>query len=207
MAELSTETRNKLKSSTFGLPKSRKYPMPDASHAANAKSRATQMVKRSKLAASTAAKIKAKANRILGSNGNPNVTQDLNAATLGPRAIPRAGAADNRNSKTPYQEDENNWKSLPVTERKKFVSNSQGTGKVADSGNGTNYKGLPKFGGTQAPSGNKKAAAKVSGTTPETGKNYKGQEKFGGTGTGNGGSRYANGSSSHDSMKTMIRDH
>ncbi len=66
MAKLRVARRNKLKSSTFGLPGARKYPMPDRSHAANAKARATQMVKRGKLSASSAARIRAKANRVLG---------------------------------------------------------------------------------------------------------------------------------------------
>ena len=52
--------------SVFGLPGERKYPMPDKSHAANAKARATQQVKAGNLSASSAAKIRAKANRILG---------------------------------------------------------------------------------------------------------------------------------------------
>jgi len=64
--KLSTTRRNKLSKSTFGLPGSRKYPMPDKSHAANAKARATQMVKKGKLSSSARAKIDAKANRILG---------------------------------------------------------------------------------------------------------------------------------------------
>jgi len=66
MAKLKASQRNKLKSSTFGLPKERKYPMPDKNHAANAKARATQMVKKGKLSPSSAAKIKAKANKELG---------------------------------------------------------------------------------------------------------------------------------------------
>jgi len=66
MSELSTAARKKISTSSFGLPSERKYPMPDRSHAANAKARATQMVKRGKLSASSAAKIKAKANRKLG---------------------------------------------------------------------------------------------------------------------------------------------
>ena len=65
MAILKAATRNKIPSGEFGLPGSRKYPMPDRSHAANAKARATQMVKRGKLSAGSAAKIRAKANRIL----------------------------------------------------------------------------------------------------------------------------------------------
>ena len=69
MAELKAKTRNKLPASTFGLPGSRRYPMPDKSHAANAKARATQMVAAGKLSPSSAAKIKAKANRVLGNQG------------------------------------------------------------------------------------------------------------------------------------------
>lgn len=65
MAELKTTTRKKLPASKFGLPGSRKYPMPDKAHAANAKSRATQMVSAGKLSPSSAAKIRAKANAIL----------------------------------------------------------------------------------------------------------------------------------------------
>jgi len=66
MAKLKAAMRNKIPSSEFGLPGSRKYPMPDKSHAANAKARATQMVKKGKLSAASAAKIRAKANRKLG---------------------------------------------------------------------------------------------------------------------------------------------
>ena len=66
MAKLKAATRNKIPSSKFGLPGSRKYPMPDRSHAANAKARATQMVSKGKLSAASAAKIRAKANRLLG---------------------------------------------------------------------------------------------------------------------------------------------
>jgi len=66
MAELTIAKRKKLKKSTFGLPGRRAYPMPDRAHAQNAKARATQMVKKGKLSASGAAKIRAKANTILG---------------------------------------------------------------------------------------------------------------------------------------------
>jgi len=65
MAKLSSKARGNLSKSTFGLPGSRKYPMPDKSHAANAKARATQQVKKGNLSPSSAAKIDAKANRIL----------------------------------------------------------------------------------------------------------------------------------------------
>lgn len=65
MAELSTKRRKSLPKSEFGEPKERKYPMPDRSHAANAKARASQMEKAGKLSASEKSKIDAKANRIL----------------------------------------------------------------------------------------------------------------------------------------------
>lgn len=66
MSKLHAAQRNKLPKSTFGLPGSRKYPMPDRVHAANAKARATQQVHKGNLSPAQAAKIRAKANRILG---------------------------------------------------------------------------------------------------------------------------------------------
>ena len=66
MAKLTTKKRNALPKSDFGLPGSEKYPMPDKSHAANAKARASQMVKKGKLSAASKAKIDAKADRVLG---------------------------------------------------------------------------------------------------------------------------------------------
>ena len=66
MAKLTTAKRKKIPKSQFGLPESKKYPMPDKSHAANAKARATQMVKKGKLSTASKAKIDAKANKILG---------------------------------------------------------------------------------------------------------------------------------------------
>jgi len=66
MAKLTARRRNKLKKSQFGLPGSRKYPMPDRAHAANAKARATQQFKKGRISRSTKNKIHAKANRVLG---------------------------------------------------------------------------------------------------------------------------------------------
>jgi hypothetical protein len=66
MAKLKTASRNALADRVFGLPGQRKYPMPDKSHAANAKARATQQVAKGNLSSSSAAKIRVKANRILG---------------------------------------------------------------------------------------------------------------------------------------------
>jgi len=65
MAKLTTRRRNKLPKSSFGLPGSRKYPMHDRRHAANAKARATQQYKKGKISLSTKNKIHAKANRVL----------------------------------------------------------------------------------------------------------------------------------------------
>ena len=66
MAKLDTAERKEIPSREFGLPGKRKYPMQDKEHQVLAKSYATQMVKRGKLSASSAAKIRAKANRLLG---------------------------------------------------------------------------------------------------------------------------------------------
>lgn len=65
MGKLTTKTRDKLPKSEFGLPGKRAYPMPDKSHAANAKSRATQAVNAGRMSAGTEAKIDAKANKVL----------------------------------------------------------------------------------------------------------------------------------------------
>lgn len=65
MADLTTKRRNALSPAVFGMPAQRKYPMPDKAHAANAKARAAQQVKKGNLSPSSKAKIDAKANRII----------------------------------------------------------------------------------------------------------------------------------------------
>lgn len=70
MAKLTTARRNALPKSSFGLPGSRGYPMPDRSHAANAKARASQAVNAGRMSSTTEAKIDAKANRVLGTGGH-----------------------------------------------------------------------------------------------------------------------------------------
>ena len=65
MAELTEKKRDSMKESTFGLPDERKYPMPDKSHAANAKARASQQVKKGNLTKAEEAKIDRKADKIL----------------------------------------------------------------------------------------------------------------------------------------------
>lgn len=66
MAKLTSKERKALPKSEFGLPGKKAYPMPDRSHAANAKARATQMVNKGKLSESAKEKIDSKANKILG---------------------------------------------------------------------------------------------------------------------------------------------
>lgn len=65
MAKLSTKARKALPKSKFAGP-GRSYPVPDKSHAANAKARASQAVNAGRMSRSTEAVIDAKANRILG---------------------------------------------------------------------------------------------------------------------------------------------
>jgi hypothetical protein len=65
MATLTEKKRDNLKDSTFGLPEEHKYPMPDKSHAANAKARASQQVKAGNLTKTEKAKIDRKADKIL----------------------------------------------------------------------------------------------------------------------------------------------
>ena len=65
MPELSTRTRKSEPKSDFGLPEERKYPMPDKSHARNAKARASQQAKKGNLTATEKQKIDRKADRVL----------------------------------------------------------------------------------------------------------------------------------------------
>jgi hypothetical protein len=70
MAKLTAKARKNIKSSKFALPGKGgtpgKYPVEDKSHAANAKARASQMVAKGKLSPEQAAKIKHKADAVLG---------------------------------------------------------------------------------------------------------------------------------------------
>ena len=65
MAKLTSAKKNAEPKTEFGLPEKRKYPMPDASHARNAKARASQMEHQGKLSAADKKKIDAKADRVL----------------------------------------------------------------------------------------------------------------------------------------------
>jgi hypothetical protein len=65
MATLSTRKRDSLPKSKFGLPEERKYPMPDEAHAANAKARAAQQVRKGTITKAEEKKIDRKADSIL----------------------------------------------------------------------------------------------------------------------------------------------
>ena len=65
VAKLTSAKKNAEPKKDFGLPKERKYPMPDASHARNAKARASQMEHEGKLSAADKKKIDSKADKIL----------------------------------------------------------------------------------------------------------------------------------------------
>jgi hypothetical protein len=65
MPDLDEKDRDKLKESQFGLPDERKYPMPDKSHARNAKARASQQLHEGNLTKAEKAKIDRKADKVL----------------------------------------------------------------------------------------------------------------------------------------------
>ena len=65
MATLSEKKRDSMPDSKFGLPDEHKYPMPDKSHARNAKARASQELHAGNLTKTEKAKIDRKADKIL----------------------------------------------------------------------------------------------------------------------------------------------
>lgn len=65
MAKLTSKQRNALPKGQFAGP-DRSYPVPDKSHAANAKARASQAVNAGRMSKAEEAKIDAKADRVLG---------------------------------------------------------------------------------------------------------------------------------------------
>lgn len=70
MAKLTAAKRNKLSGSQFAGP-DRSYPVPDASHAKDAKARASQAVNAGRMSKSEEAHIDAKADRVLGKSKRP----------------------------------------------------------------------------------------------------------------------------------------
>ena len=77
MAKLTAKKRNSLPKSSFGLPGERKYPMPDRSHAANAKARAEQQYKRGNLSESAKERIDSKADAILDQGHRKHRMEDV----------------------------------------------------------------------------------------------------------------------------------
>ena len=65
MGELTERKRGAEPKSDFGLPDERKYPMPDKSHAQNAKARASEQLKKGNLTSADRKKIDRKADRVL----------------------------------------------------------------------------------------------------------------------------------------------
>jgi hypothetical protein len=64
MAKLSTKARNKLSTSAFAGP-GRSYPVEDASHARNAKARASEMANKGRISSAEKSRIDSKADRVL----------------------------------------------------------------------------------------------------------------------------------------------
>ena len=65
MADLTSKARNKLPASKFGEPGSRKYPMPDRAHAANAKARASQQQNAGRISGAAERAIDRKADAVI----------------------------------------------------------------------------------------------------------------------------------------------
>jgi hypothetical protein len=66
MSNMRQEQRDKLPDKAFGLPDERKYPMPDKSHARNAKARASQQEEKGTITAAEEKQIDRKADKVLG---------------------------------------------------------------------------------------------------------------------------------------------
>lgn len=74
MAKLTTKQRKNIPSKEFGLPKERKYPMQDKSHAANAKARASQQLDKGNLSETQKKMIDQKANKVLAKSSDEKRT-------------------------------------------------------------------------------------------------------------------------------------
>jgi len=80
MAKLTAKARKNIKPSKFALPgkngKPDKYPVENKAHAADAKSRASEMVAKGKLSPAEAAKINHKADAVLGKHDTSYHSKD-----------------------------------------------------------------------------------------------------------------------------------
>lgn len=84
MAKLSSAQRDKMPSKEFAGP-DRSYPIPDHSHAANAKARASQAVKAGRMSESEKEKIDAKADKKLGQKPERGERTAKNKASRDPK--------------------------------------------------------------------------------------------------------------------------
>jgi hypothetical protein len=66
MTKLTTRARKNLPKSKFAEPGDRKYPVPDKAHARNALARVAQQENKGNISSSAAAKVRAKARKVLG---------------------------------------------------------------------------------------------------------------------------------------------
>jgi hypothetical protein len=71
MSKLTSKARNALPKAVFAGPH-RSYPVPDKSHAANAKARASQAVNAGRMSKAEEEKIDSKANKVLGGKHSPS---------------------------------------------------------------------------------------------------------------------------------------
>lgn len=90
MAKLTAKTRKALPQSDFGLPSEQKYPMPNKSHAANAKSRASQQFNAGKLSQSQLETIDSKADKLLGVADADTKARQKNSKVNGASRTPRS---------------------------------------------------------------------------------------------------------------------
>lgn len=69
MAKLSTKERKSLPASKFAEPAERKYPIENASHAKNAKARASEMANKGRISGAAEKSIDKKADRVIARMG------------------------------------------------------------------------------------------------------------------------------------------
>lgn len=80
--KLNAADRRAIPSALFGLPTQRKYPMPDSSHAKNAKGRARQQLNKKNLSTADYFKVTSKANTILQQCLVPSKKKKAKTATV-----------------------------------------------------------------------------------------------------------------------------
>lgn len=90
MAKLTAKARKKIPSAEFALPKERKYPIQDRSHAANAKARAQQQYDEGNISKGTLKKIDSKANKVLKATSPKKSTTKKPAAKKTAASKPRS---------------------------------------------------------------------------------------------------------------------